>query len=255
MLSSCPIFWRIGKGEVGCLSLRAGGRSLWGSVLPSVQHLFLQKILKQIIRHLEGSREGVAANMDLSNRSYFLMWQGDRSCWQKQMHVWSRRLPQSAHRQAQQVCGLDRSTAWWPQNRLENISQRVPVISSLSKWKVWSRRARQEAAKALWLLSVFGSKANGADDGLENGPVAFTDSSKSCAPSVVLGAVSNGLIYMRYGPPKKKKKHVQFNRSMSKVQLANAREGLALHINKSINQKNLETIVDRGWMWVYCVML
>lgn len=31
------------------------------------------KILRQIIRHLEGRREGVAASMDLSNRSYFFM--------------------------------------------------------------------------------------------------------------------------------------------------------------------------------------
>lgn len=53
--------------------MREGGRSLWGIVQPSMQHQFLQKTLKQIIRHLEGSREGVAVNVDLSNWSYFLM--------------------------------------------------------------------------------------------------------------------------------------------------------------------------------------
>lgn len=43
MMNSCHILWRTGKGGVGCLSLRAGGRSLWGSVGPPVQHQFLQK--------------------------------------------------------------------------------------------------------------------------------------------------------------------------------------------------------------------
>lgn len=104
------------------------------------------KMLKRIIKHLEGSVERGTANMDLSNRSYFLMWQGDRSRWQKQMHVWSRCLAQSAHRQTQQVCGWDRSTAWWAQNGLESVTRRVLMISSLSKWKFWSGRAQQEAA-------------------------------------------------------------------------------------------------------------
>lgn len=166
------------------------------------------------------------------------MWQGDRSLWQKQTHVWSRRLLQSAHRQVQQVCGLDRSTAWWAQNGLENVTRRVPVISSLSKWKFWSRRARREAAVALWLLSVFGSEANSADDWLENEPVAFTDSSKGGAPSAMLGAGFKWLDIFKKRPPKKgRRKNMQFNREMSKVEMANAREGPALQINKSINKK------------------
>lgn len=158
------------------------GKTLWGSVPPSEQHCFLQNTLKQIIWHLEGSREGIAANVGLSSQSYFFVWQGDRSGWQKQMHVWSRRLPQSAPRQAQRVCGLDRATVWWAQNSLENIAQRGTAINSLSKWKFWSRRAQWEAAVALWLLRVLGSAASGADDGLENENGAFTDSSKEWAP-------------------------------------------------------------------------
>lgn len=121
------------------------------------------KMLKHIIKHLERGN----ANKDLSNCAYFLTWRGDRSRWQKQMRVWSQRLTWSAHGQ---VCGLDRSMTWWAQNGLENITQGVLVISSLSKWKFWSRRARQEAALALWLLAVFGNQSNGADDGLGNEP-------------------------------------------------------------------------------------
>ena len=76
------------------------------------------------------------------------------------------------------------------------------------------------------MLSVFGSEANGAGDGLENGPVAFRDSSKGRAPSAVLGAGFKWLdIFEIWHPKKRKRKNMQFNREVSKVRTANAREG------------------------------
>lgn len=178
-------------------------------------------MLKWIIKHLEGSVERGTANTDLSNRSYFLVWQGDRSCWQKQMHVWSRCLAQSALRQTQQVCGRDRSTAWWAQNGLESVTRRVLMISSLSKWKFWSRRARQEAAWALWLLAVFGSESNDDDDGLKNDPRCGYRQQQEVR--ILCGAggglqIARCLWDMAWKEERKRKKNT-FNREKSKQQI------------------------------------
>lgn len=53
------------------------------------------------------------------------------------------------------------------------------------------------------MLSVFGSEANGAGDGLANEPVAFRDSSKGRAPSAVLGTGFTWLHIFEICPPPK----------------------------------------------------
>lgn len=245
MMNSCHILWRTGKGEVGCLSLRAGGRSLWGSVGPPVQHQLLQKHWSE--NQTPGREQGRSSCqhgfVKLVLFPYVTGWQ--ISLTEANACLVTVSPAERSQASAASVWSRQIST-WGSQNRLENITRRVPQIISLSKWKFWSRRAQREAAVALWLLSVFGSKGNSADDGLENEPVTSTDSSKGWPPSVMLGAGFRWLDIFEMQLPKKKKKKkcaiIQRNVQSTNDKCQRGTRSAKKEICKS---KNLETVVDQ----------